>query len=161
MGASGHRDAAADAVPLDRLMRLLLVLSLALMHLGCFNDSLRRTMLPNGYSFDTMGRRSGIIVRPHSPRSGGFSMVWPPLNGESERCGAFGWREAWVVCEVVTYEQGNERPTGAFVVVNTSDGAVTVVPDRSRAIALLGRASIEMPALARDHPTTEAIYFPE
>lgn len=142
-------------------MRLLLLVVVALLHAGCFNDSLRRTMLPNGYSFDTMGGKFGIIVRPSSPRGGGFSMVWPPLNGERERCGAFGWREAWVVCEVVTYQQGTEQPTGQFVVVNTVDGAVTLVPDRPAAVALLSRVSIEMPTLATTYPTTEAIYFPE
>jgi len=142
-------------------MQRLLVIATALLQLGCFNDSLRRTMLPNGYSFDTMGRKFGIIVRPDGPRSGGFSMVWPPLNGEREHCGAFGWRGAWVVCEIVTYERGEERPTGAFTVVNTADGSVAVVPDRASAVRLLERVSIEMPTLARDYPSTEAIYFPE
>ena len=142
-------------------MRILLLLVAALADVACFNDSLRRTMLPNGYSLDTMGRKFGIIVRPDSPRSGNFKPVWPPLNGEQERCGAFGWRDTWVVCEVVTYEHTISSKTGRFAVLNTATGVVTLVDDRGSLTEMMRQASVEVPALAEDHPSTMAIYFPE
>lgn len=148
-------------IPLSRvLMKHLLVLVLVLVGLGCGSDSIRRTILPNGYALDTMGRKFGIIVRPDAPRSSSWNPVWPPLRGEEEHCGSFGWKDAWVVCEVVTYEQGSERATGQYVVLNTATGEVSVVNGRARAVELLRQASVEMPVLARDHPTT-AFFFPE
>lgn len=142
-------------------MQVLLLLIVALMSVGCFNDSLRRTMLPNGYSLDTMGRRSGIIVRPDSPRSSSWKPVWPPLKGEREYCGAFGWSEALVVREVVAYPGETEYHTGRYAVLDTASGAVRVAGDRAHLVEMLRQASVEMPGLAKDYPSTEAIYFPE
>lgn len=138
-------------------MRHVLVLLVAVSLTSC-GSSFRRTMLPNGYSVDTIAGRFGAIVKPDAPSSRTFTSVWPaPGDRRDEYCGAFGWQGSWVVCEVVKHDAGTESATGRFAVLDTATGTVELLDSRVVLAERLQRALVEVPPLVRDYPSTTTV----
>lgn len=123
---------------------------------GCFDPDppLLVTPLPNQYSFHSNGGEFGYISDPGGLRLAQYFGIRD--DGREKWCTDFAWEQSLVICRLIEYGTGFDARSTEYFVLDTSTGAVTVVPDLSSAKAFWSdRLRTYSPELKRSYASTK------